>query len=199
MKDTKGQDYRNLLASKEYKPWKRILDVQKPYRWNLKRLDLGAVLDVGCGIGRNLMNLTKNGNSCIGIDHNEFSIEESIKRGFEAYTVESFKARFQAGDKKFDSILVAHVLEHTGTELAISLLQEYLPYLKPGGQVVLITPQEKGFTMDPTHIEFMDLDKLREILQAVGLEVKDAYNFPFPRLIGRLFAYNEFVALGVKT
>ena len=34
--------------------WKRALDVQAPYRWNLRRLKPGFMLDVGCGLGRNL-------------------------------------------------------------------------------------------------------------------------------------------------
>ena len=46
------------IASDLEQRWKRILDVQAPYRWNLRRL-LGTrrTLDVGCGIGRNLVNL----------------------------------------------------------------------------------------------------------------------------------------------
>jgi DNA primase len=29
--------------------WKQLLDVQRPYRWHIRRLELGFVLDVGCG------------------------------------------------------------------------------------------------------------------------------------------------------
>jgi len=45
--------------------------VQAPYRRNLRRL-VGdrAVLDVGCGIGRNLANL---GPGSVGVDHNAHS------------------------------------------------------------------------------------------------------------------------------
>ena len=35
---------------------RRMLPTQAPYRWNLRRLRLGRVLDVGCGVGRNLRN-----------------------------------------------------------------------------------------------------------------------------------------------
>ena len=41
------------------------------YRWNLRRLDLGFTLEIGCGIGRNLEHLDGNG---IGIDHNEEAV-----------------------------------------------------------------------------------------------------------------------------
>ena len=52
--------------------WKKLLDVQAPYRWNLQRLKLGLTLEIGCGIGRNLMHLKGQG---IGIDHNFQSVE----------------------------------------------------------------------------------------------------------------------------
>ena len=51
--DTTAQAYTDRLAALEQARWKQLLDVQAPYRWNLRRL-LGEhrVLDVGCGIGR---------------------------------------------------------------------------------------------------------------------------------------------------
>lgn len=54
---TAGADYAERLQTLETKRWKTLLDVQRPYRWNLRRLDLKRTLDVGCGIGRNLRNL----------------------------------------------------------------------------------------------------------------------------------------------
>lgn len=70
--DTKNQSYSERLLNKQTAKWKEILDVQAPYRWNLQRLNLGFTLDIGCGIGRNLINLKGNG---IGIDHNFHSVE----------------------------------------------------------------------------------------------------------------------------
>ena len=60
MNDTKNIAYRDRLQSKETW-WKQLLDVQRPYRANLRRLDMGFVLEVGCGIGRNLLSLRKIG------------------------------------------------------------------------------------------------------------------------------------------
>ena len=51
---TRGADYAERLETLETARWKRVLDVQAPYRWNLRRLGLGFTLDIGCGIGRNL-------------------------------------------------------------------------------------------------------------------------------------------------
>ncbi len=75
---TAGPDYTRRLSSLENTWWKRVFDVQAPYRWNLRRLKLGNVLDVGCGIGRNLMHLDP---GSVGIDHNPYSIEVARQRG----------------------------------------------------------------------------------------------------------------------
>ena len=49
--------YADRLQTLEQARWKQLLDVQAPYRWNIRRLGLGRTLDVGCGLGRNLAHL----------------------------------------------------------------------------------------------------------------------------------------------
>jgi SAM-dependent methyltransferase len=162
--------------------WKRALDVQAPYRWNLRRLKPGRTLDVGCGVGRNLAHLAGKG---VGVDPNPACVADARARGFEAYAPEDLPA----GD--FDSLLFAHVLEHL--EDPRGLVRDYLPRLRPGGQLILITPQELGHASDATHVQFLDFAGLHEIAAAVGLDVERAFSFPFPRWAGSLFKYNEFV------
>ena len=41
MQDTRGDDYARRLQVKEMARWKRLLNVQAPYRWNLRRQRLG--------------------------------------------------------------------------------------------------------------------------------------------------------------
>lgn len=197
MKDTKDKAYPELLAGKETW-WKEALDVQLPYRLNLGFLDLGKVLDIGCGIGRNLRNLKSLGNHAVGVDHNEFSVKEARRRGYEAHHITEFMRKYESASEIFDSLLVSHVLEHMTWADAVELLKDYLHLLVKNGKIVLITPQERGFASDPTHIEFMDITILRTILQKAGCRVERAYSFPFPRIAGRIFRYNEFVAVGRK-
>ena len=52
---------------------------------------MGFVLEVGCGIGRNLLSLRKIGIEAIGVDHNAHSVEEAVRRGFNALTVENIQ------------------------------------------------------------------------------------------------------------
>lgn len=170
--------------------WKRVVDVQAPYRRHLRSLGLGRTLDVGCGIGRNLANLAGN---AVGVDHNAAAVAACRARGYVAYTAEEFPESTDAVPGSFDALLFAHVLEHMPRADAVSLVQEYLPYVRCSGRVVMITPQERGFASDPTHVEFLDLDALREIAVACGLHVDRAESFPLPRAMGKWFTYNEFV------
>jgi len=196
MISTKNEDYTKLLLDRVIW-WKRILDVQRPYRIHLQRLNLGSVLEIGCGIGRNLINLGKATRS-IGIDHNPNSVAVAVSRGLVAFTPEQFLSSHYAQPSSFDSLLVSHVAEHMGRDAIVSLLNEYLVYLRRGARVVIITPQEAGYRADPTHVEFMDFDRLARVLQEAGLIVLTHYSFPLPRLFGKLFKYNEFVVIGQK-
>jgi SAM-dependent methyltransferase len=192
MDDTRSEDYATRLDRREGARWKRLLNVQAPYRWNLRRLDLGFTLDVGCGIGRNLAGLDG-----IGVDHNSFAVDLARRRGFTAFTTEEFGRSEFAVAERFDSMLLAHVVEHMVASEARDLLGSYLPYVRPGGRVVLIAPQEAGFRSDPTHVEFMDHGALRALLEANQLRVVREYSFPLMRAAGRILRHNEFVSVGL--
>ncbi|MFE6835521.1 MULTISPECIES: class I SAM-dependent methyltransferase [unclassified Streptomyces] len=190
---TAGSDYTQRLARLEQSGIKRLLPTQAPYRWNLQRLHLGRVLDIGCGLGRNLLNC---GPDSVGVDHNPHSVQTCRERGLNAYTPDELAAAPDCGPGSFDSLLVAHVLEHVDEGTAASLLEQYLPLVKPGGSVVMITPQEVGFRSDATHIRWVDFDQLRSHAGRAGIAVRRTYSFPFPRPMGKVFPYNEFVLVG---
>jgi 2-polyprenyl-3-methyl-5-hydroxy-6-metoxy-1,4-benzoquinol methylase len=193
--ETSGADYANRLRRLETASWKRRLNVQAPYRWNLRRLKLGRVLDVGCGIGRNLEHLGGNG---VGVDHNQDSIAIARERGLTAFVPADFHASSSAHEGAFDSILLAHVMEHLDSDTADDLVREYLPYLRHGGKVVFITPQEVGYRTDDTHVRFVDAAESERHAVRLGLDVVKSYSFPFPRPVGKVFAYNEFVVVSRK-
>lgn len=187
--------YAERLQTLQTPLWKRLLDVQAPYRFNLRRLRPGRMLDVGCGIGRNLAHVRE---PSIGVDPNAACVAQARARGLDARTPEEFLASSDARDGAFDSLLVAHVLEHLPADGARALVEPYLRFLRPGGALILITPQEAGFASDATHETFLDLKALAALAASMGLEVERRFSFPFPRLAGRLFRYNEFVLLARK-
>ncbi|MHB1473358.1 MAG: class I SAM-dependent methyltransferase, partial [Dermatophilaceae bacterium] len=160
-----------------------------PYHWNLRRQDLGRTLDLGCGIGRNLGVLPS---GSVGVDHNADMVGLARSMGYEAYTVSAFMGSELAVPGAFDGLLLAHVVEHMEREQALQLLRDYLPFVRPGGRVFLVCPQERGYASDPTHIWFAQSSELEDLVRTLGLELERSFSFPFPRKTGKLFIYNEF-------
>jgi len=102
---TAGPEYARRLQTLSGARWKRVLDVQAPYRANLRRLHLGRTLDVGCGTGRNLAALDP---GSTGVDHNPHSVEIACKAGLPAVTIEQFLADADLSRPAgFDSMPVA--------------------------------------------------------------------------------------------
>ncbi len=180
--------YADRLEEAQGARWKRY--APNPYRWFLRRQHLGFTLDVGCGIGRGLDYLGGNG---VGVDHNAEAVRRCRERGFTAYTADEFTATAFATPGRFDALLSAHVIEHLDTATAGTLLPTYVPFVRAGGRVVLITPQERGFASDPTHVTFTDDDRLADLCTSAGLLVRSRRSFPLPRRAGRWFIYNEFI------
>jgi len=192
---TQDNKYTERLFDKQFVWWKRMLDVQRPYRGNLRRMKPGFILDIGCGIGRNLIHLNGNG---VGIDHNKSSVVMAKSKGLTAFTTEEFQRTAFNISGRFDSILLAHVAEHMTEDEVVKLLNAYIHLLKPQGRVIIITPQESGYRSDQTHVQFMDFKTLNNIINMIGAKVIKQYSFPFPRLFGRFFRYNEFVCIAEK-
>jgi SAM-dependent methyltransferase len=193
--DARDREYCERLVRLQNSRWKALLRVQAPYRWNLRRLEPGFTLEVGCGIGRNLAHLDGN---AVGIDTNPYVVAEARRAGFRSFTPEEFAASEWNRPGSFDTLLLAHVAEHMRRDQLLELIREHLPRVRPEGKVILITPQEAGFRTDSTHVEFMDLGVLRAVSGELGLLSLRDYSFPFPRAFGRVFAYNEFVCVSSK-
>jgi 2-polyprenyl-3-methyl-5-hydroxy-6-metoxy-1,4-benzoquinol methylase len=194
--DTRDHAYTKRLIKLQSVWWKRLLPVQAPYRYNVRRLRLGRTLDIGCGIGRLLVSLSR---GSVGIDHNSDFVALVRSRGLVAYTTEEFAHAPEARSESFDSILLAHVIEHVEQSTADKILQTYLPYVRPGGSVHFITPQELGHASDPTHIHFTDFEALRALAERNDLTVVRTFSYPFPRRMGKIFKYNEFNVLARKS
>ena len=171
------------------------LNVQAPYRWNIRRLNLGFTLDVGCGIGRNLSHLDGNG---VGVDHNATSIAACRAAGLTRVHHRGLSRSVWHPCGAFDAILGAHLIEHVEESRAKEIIASaHLPSLcVRAGRAVFITPQERGFASDATHVRFSGFDEVpARSATDLGLTLHRHPSFPFPRPTGKFFTYNEFVTV----
>jgi len=193
---TSSREYAERLIGLQTAAWKKWVGAQTLFRWNLQRLDPGFTLDIGCGIGRNLLHLGGRG---VGVDTNEHCVRTARARGLTAFTPDEFRRSTEYNRaERFDSILLAHVAEHMSEDEAVALLEQYAALLRHNGKAILITPQEAGFRSDPTHVELVDFARLSRISGRLGFDVERSFSFPFPRWAGPLFRYNEFVVVSRK-
>lgn len=194
-KSTADTSYTQRLVTLESSWWRKYIDPQIPYRWFLKRQQPGFMLEIGCGIGRNLLN---NGGQGVGIDHNPTSITLARQRGLTAFTPADFNTSEFNQEARYDSLLLSHVIEHMTFDEARSLVSSYLKYVKPGGKVILICPQPAGFRADKTHVEYFDIRLMKRLTQELKLEITQEASFPFVSWVGSFFKYNEWVILAKK-
>ena len=119
-------------------------------------------------------------------------------RGLRAWTTDEWPGCPDAIPASYDTLLLAHVLEHLAEEAVDALLASYFGYLKPAAKLILICPQERGFASDASHVRWVDWPVLDRTARSIGFEPVRAYSFPFPRFVGRYFAYNEFVLVAAR-
>ena len=196
MEDSK--EYAERLANLQEARWKRALDVQRPYRWNLQRLCKGRVLDIGCGIGRNLRNLRNLDPPPVGVDINTEAIRIARGNGYHAFTIDEWDRGEAAPLGLFDTLLLSHVWEHMSFDETAALMEYYLRFLAPDGQVVIECPQEVGYRSDDTHVRWVDEEEARRQCDALGLSVTRQFSYPFPRWAGKFFIYNQFETVAVR-
>jgi 2-polyprenyl-3-methyl-5-hydroxy-6-metoxy-1,4-benzoquinol methylase len=110
-----------------------------------KNLD---ILDIGCGLGQLLDHLKKKGfTSLHGIDINEESILECRKKNLSVDKIQNIRDYAQQSTKKYDRIVMSHVLEHIDKEDIIDTLIHIKRYLlKDDGIFLLMVPNAQSYT-----------------------------------------------------
>jgi 2-polyprenyl-3-methyl-5-hydroxy-6-metoxy-1,4-benzoquinol methylase len=95
------------------------------------------ILDIGCGTGLNAGILKKMGHDIKGIDVSEAGVDKFVSEGFEGKVADASES-IPYEDETFDLVYASEIIEHVAdTE---SLLREINRVLKPGGAVLLSTP-----------------------------------------------------------
>ena len=96
----------------------------------------GKLLDVGCGLGERLERMQRLGWTVSGIDFDEEAVRIAKERGLDVCCGTIPGTRFPTD--AFDAITLNHVIEHVPDPVAV--LKECERILKPGGKVVIATP-----------------------------------------------------------
>lgn len=150
----------------------------------------GRLLEVGCGDGWLLAALAGRGWLVEGLDFDPAAIAAARARGL---TVRQGSLAEQAyADETFDAVVMVHVVEHVPDPSR--LLSECLRVLKPGGAMVVVTPNAGGlghrwFGADwrglepPRHLHLFTLRALMRAAGVAGFEdsacrasVRDVHN-----------------------
>lgn len=156
-----------------------------------------AVIDVGCGSGTVASFLGTFGADVLGIDGNPEAIEFATRM----YATPNVK--FQKGlvDEAFgladslDKIYCMEVIEHIYLPQAEQMLRFFYNLLKPGGKVLLTTPNYRSvwiviewlmdrFRLSPTmrgeqHVEFYHERKLRRLCEHCGFVIERSWTSCF--------------------
>jgi O-antigen chain-terminating methyltransferase len=115
-------------------------------------------LDLGCGRGEWLEILEGAGFSALGVDSDEGMLAACQERKLQVERLDLFAALSKTPDSSLALVSAFHVAEHLPFDLLQLLVQESLRVLRPGGILILETPNPENiavgshlFYMDPTH------------------------------------------------
>lgn len=148
----------------------------------LDQLPAGSLLDVGCGGGRYLRRMQRKGWRVTGIDFDEQATRRVRERyGIDTHTGDLIDARLPTAS--FDAITMSHSIEHLPDPAAT--LRECLRLLKPGGHLVVVTPNVESRAASlfgacwrgwepPRHLFLFSTGTLRQFLLDAGFVVDEA-------------------------
>ncbi len=143
-------------------------------RFSLKKN--GTLLEVGCGRGDFLLAFKNLGFRCSGIDK---ELDTALSSQVELKKTNLESERFPFEDNTFDVVYHKSVIEHFYS--AAHLMKETYRVLKPGGKVVVLTPdwvsQMKVFYEDPTHCRPYDTTSLADTFAMHGFKNVHAEKF----------------------
>jgi len=193
-----SDEYYGQGEAKFIKPVERFIEWFRRQRAMLMHALLkgkGRVLDIGCGNGNFLHNLSKLGNYEIhGIEMPGNSAERAKKvDGLHLYEGEINKVNIET---RFDAITLIHVFEHLA-DPAISL-DKIDNLLVSGGYLVITVPNIssiqsllfKGywFHLDvPRHLFFFEEQRFKELMHARGYDIEGSGSFSLEHSIWGFF------------
>lgn len=134
------------------------------------------VLDIGCGRGEWLELLRDEGVRSRGVDHNRVFVEQCRQISLDVTEEDALVYLRAVPDGSLSVVTSFHLVEHLPFEILVKLLDESIRTLKPGGLLILETPNPENFVVgsysfyaDPTHRNPIPSPTLQFLLEARGL------------------------------
>ena len=160
------------------------------YRDSIPFTEGGRLLDIGCGGGNFLLSMQKLGWQAEGVEFNETAVKTCQQAGLNVYHGDLAQAAFE--DNTFDVVTARHVIEHIPDP--VSFASEIFRILKPGGLMVLKTPNSLAlarhwfgtnwFANDvPRHLILFSMKTLQFLAKKHGFKGKTIRTFSTPKII----------------
>jgi O-antigen chain-terminating methyltransferase len=137
----------------------------------------GLILDLGCGRGEWLEVLSEHGYASRGVDTNNVMVGEARALGLDAVEQDAIAYLRGLDSDSVSAVTSMHLVEHLPYEVLIRLVDEALRVLRPGGVLILETPNPENLTvgsywfyMDPTHRNPIPPPLLQWVVEARGFE-----------------------------
>jgi SAM-dependent methyltransferase len=135
------------------------------------------LLDVGCGSGDHLLFLQSLGWETVGVDTDSRAVGHARDRGIDVRLGDLDAQGF--ADASFDAVVMSHVIEHVFEPEV--LLSQARTLLRPGGTLVLLTPNtdswgHRKYQADwrgmepPRHLFLYNGSNIRRLLSRSGFE-----------------------------
>lgn len=147
---------------------------------NKRILDGGRALDIGCGDGYLMGQISSRCEETVGIDAEKTAIDLANKilvtyKNCTAYQGSCYELQLLEG--QFDTILMADVIEHLeAPELALKRITQIM---KSTGTLYLTTPKLKpGQPLEKYHVQEFKSEQLKKLLQGFFEEVQLTYFWP---------------------
>jgi 2-polyprenyl-3-methyl-5-hydroxy-6-metoxy-1,4-benzoquinol methylase len=143
----------------------------------LRALPQGRLLDVGCGSGDWLALMHGLGWQVAGVDFDDNAVKVARGRGLDV-SCGALEQQNLTSDS-FDAVALSHVIEHVPDP--IQTLAECLRILKPGGTLVLFTPNASSLghrifkqhwrgLEPPRHLHLFSTQSIRALLGLAGFK-----------------------------
>ena len=141
------------------------------------------VIDLGCGRGEWLELLSEAGIEAHGVDTNRIQIEQCRARGLNASEEDFVSHLHNLADGSVGTVTGFHIIEHVSLDNLLTLVNEVMRVLRPGGLVIFETPNSENvlvgshyFYYDPTHRHPLPSELMEFLLESRGFHKIEILN-----------------------